>query len=210
MNESLEQRKGTIVALTWAYIAVYAFVNVVLFFIGCCQIVSSLSESGMDEAEADVQLDFFGIMQVSLLPFVVIISVLFFFYLRQLWKEIPSPFASTTPGKAAGYSLVPLFCCYWWFKSILGLVDDMNKFIVHHHCGSPLPTRAVALLCAFWVASHCYGLMGVFLPEDLLGLNILNALSIPVEICITCWGIYYLHSITLQFMDIKKSIENTA
>ena len=59
----------------------------------------------------------------------VMITTLVFTYmlLYQLWKLIPLDIARTTPGKAVGFSFVPLFNFYWWFVAFWGLGKDMNE-----------------------------------------------------------------------------------
>jgi hypothetical protein len=87
----------------------------------------------------------------------------------------------------------------------------MNKYIVHHRCGSIFPTPAIGILCAVWVVSHLVewnDVFSVFFQED-TGFSFFDILGILfdlVETAVTCWGVYYLHTITLQFMDMKKAV----
>jgi hypothetical protein len=59
----------------------------------------------------------------------VVITTLVFTYmlLYQLWKLIPLDIARTTPGKAVGFSFIPIFNFYWWFVAFWGLGKDMNE-----------------------------------------------------------------------------------
>lgn len=48
------------------------------------------------------------------------------------WSAIQDGHARTTPGKAAGFMLIPLFNIYWIFQAIYGFAQDYNKFIARN------------------------------------------------------------------------------
>ena len=59
----------------------------------------------------------------------LIILTVFFQYtlLYQCWNLIPRNIASTTPAKAVGFLLIPIFNFYWMFIAYNRLGKDMNK-----------------------------------------------------------------------------------
>jgi hypothetical protein len=50
----------------------------------------------------------------------------------KLWSAINDGQARTTPGKAAGFMLIPLFNLYWIFQAVHGFAQDYNKYIARH------------------------------------------------------------------------------
>lgn len=60
----------------------------------------------------------------------------------KLWSAINDGQARTTPGKAAGFMLIPLFNLYWMFQAIYGFAQDYNKYIARHgHKVPPLEEK---------------------------------------------------------------------
>jgi hypothetical protein len=75
-----------------------------------------------EESEAFVLISY--LFEIPLL----LVSMIFeFMLLYQCWKLIPASIARTTPGKAVGFSFIPLFQFYWWFVAFWGLCKDMNQ-----------------------------------------------------------------------------------
>ena len=63
-----------------------------------------------------------------MLTFAVIISVIGYLLLYRLWTLIQDGEARTTPGKAVGFCLIPLYNIYWNYTAYVGLAADLNKY----------------------------------------------------------------------------------
>ena len=134
-------------------------------------------------------------------------------YLKLFWQAIPQEFARTTPGKAAGYSLIPLFHLYWQFHALVGLLSDMNKFLNRY--GKPTFAKGLMIfICVYWVCSSlilCVGLIGIFAggKEDF---DIIGSFSIAgiadlsildtVDFIIAVFAIWYLRNKVMKFMSV--------
>jgi hypothetical protein len=77
---------------------------------------------------------FFGTIQtwasVTAIVLWVFILVLFLILLYKAWNRLPPSYARTTPGKAVGFSCIPLFNCYWTFQAVWGYSKDYNEWAV--------------------------------------------------------------------------------
>jgi hypothetical protein len=86
----------------------------------------------------NLQVDFEGIsiLILSVLNFVcmiigvIIASVL----LYRFWNIIQSGSNTrTTPGRAVGFTFIPIFNIYWFYVSYVGLAKDMNTYCVENN-----------------------------------------------------------------------------
>jgi len=73
----------------------------------------------------------FGLLCLSEIPMLISL-VLDFILIYRFWQIIQDGFARTTPGKAVGFLLIPVFNIYWYFVAYVGLAKDQNKFIARH------------------------------------------------------------------------------
>lgn len=53
------------------------------------------------------------------------------------WTTLQGGNARTTPGKAIGFLFIPFFNFYWVYQCIIGLRNDMNKYIANHRTDIP-------------------------------------------------------------------------
>ena len=74
----------------------------------------------------------------------------YYFYLRRLWEVIPKEFARTTPGKAAGFALIPYFTLIWNFIAFWGLYRDMNKATKFYGHGTTFNATLILMICIGW------------------------------------------------------------
>jgi hypothetical protein len=58
--------------------------------------------------------------------------VFYCFIIHKLWSLIPVNVAKTTPGKAVGFSFIPLFNLYWSFVAFHGLAQALNAETRRH------------------------------------------------------------------------------
>ncbi len=65
-------------------------------------------------------------------PISITSTVLQYILLYKFWKVIQDGFAKTTPGKAVGYSFIPLFSFYWLFIALGSLASELNHYILRH------------------------------------------------------------------------------
>lgn len=49
--------------------------------------------------------------------------------LYKAWASIQDGYARTTPGRAVGFMLIPVFNLYWSFRVIYGFAEDYNRFL---------------------------------------------------------------------------------
>jgi hypothetical protein len=71
---------------------------------------------------------------VGLLPGVLL--------LYKAWQSIQDGHARMTPGKAVGYSLIPVFNLYWMFQTTWGFAKDYNAYAARY----ALPVRRLSEL----------------------------------------------------------------
>jgi hypothetical protein len=70
---------------------------------------------------------FFG--TTGLLSLMALVNAIaFYVLLYKMWGTIQAGPARTTPGKAIGFMLIPLFNVYWLFVAVAGLAKDLNAF----------------------------------------------------------------------------------
>ena len=95
-------------------------------------------------------------LRAILVPLVLVALFVMFWctLIHSLWKLIPADIARTTPGKAAGFSLIPFFHCYWVFISILGLCKDMNKAFQQRGIRCHINEGLGTTYCIFFIAAY--------------------------------------------------------
>jgi hypothetical protein len=85
--------------------------------------------------------------------FFLLISLLFVLSLYyKAWLAIQDGYARTTPGRAVGYSFIPIFNVYWAFVVMVGFVADYNSFIERKKLDRrPLTSWNFWLLAVCWL-----------------------------------------------------------
>jgi len=137
--------------------------------------LNAIPEDDMDEVES-MGVAFIGFL--LLIPFMV--SWVFeFMLLYQLWKQIPSNIARTTPGKAVGFSFIPVFNFYWWFVAFWGLCKDMNETLYRRGTSHQVSEGLGLATCIFGIVHLILAIPVSFAPPGL---------SIPVDILMTLAG----------------------
>ncbi len=63
------------------------------------------------------------------IPFLIAAIVFDCIILYRHWWLLQGHGGRTTPGKAVGFSFIPLFSFYWWFVAYAGLVKDNNAYM---------------------------------------------------------------------------------
>jgi len=87
------------------------------------------------------------------------------FFHYHLWSLLPAQFAETTPGKAVGYMFVPLFNCYWVFRSYVAASRGLNRLADAHQIAPPRANLNLATAAAvFFVIGFGWMLVSLGLP----------------------------------------------
>jgi len=81
-----------------------------------------------------------------------IVSGCMLFY--QFWQQIPKDIARTTPGKALGFSFIPLFNFYWMFVAYKGLAEDMNKTLHRYRIQYQVNEKLGISLCILAIIAN--------------------------------------------------------
>ncbi|HUS18149.1 MAG TPA: hypothetical protein VMZ25_00730 [Terriglobales bacterium] len=105
--------------------------------------------SGSDaaaQAGVGAMLGSFGLAWLAILYGAAVQLLLIY----KAWSAINDGQARTTPGKAAGFLLIPLFNIYWVFQAIYGFAQDYNKFIARHQ--KQVPALDEKLFLAYPIA----------------------------------------------------------
>ena len=76
--------------------------------------------------------------------------------LHKLWSLIPADKARTTPGKAIGFLLIPLFNFFWSFIAIYGLAKALNT----ETCRRSVSEVASFIYCCSFVVPPLWAIMG--------------------------------------------------
>jgi hypothetical protein len=83
----------------------------------------------------------------------------YFFYIFRIWEEVPRELARTTPGLAAGLSLIPFFSWYWMFVALGGLYQDMNKAMESYGREKRFNVTLIIAACVVWLVSDLISIM---------------------------------------------------
>jgi serine/threonine protein kinase len=102
----------------------------------------------------------------------------------RMWTAIQDGKARTTPGKAAGFTLIPIFNLFWVFQIIWGFAKDYDKFVDRHSIGVPKLNAPLFLLCsislvAYWV----FGIFGGAVTVVLLLLHAAFLFPVVIAVC---------------------------
>ena len=76
--------------------------------------------------------------------------------LHKLWSLIPAHKAKTTPGKAIGFLLIPLFNFFWSFIAIYGLAKALNT----ETCRRSVSEVTSFIFCCLFLADPLWLIMG--------------------------------------------------
>lgn len=83
-------------------------------------------------------------------PFALTALVLLLVLVYRLWAALPPGAARTTPGKGAGFLLIPVFSLYWNFVAFYGWAQDYNRHVRERslpaHPVSPTVAMGIAVL----------------------------------------------------------------
>ncbi|MDP8225566.1 MAG: hypothetical protein P9L99_19555 [Candidatus Lernaella stagnicola] len=82
----------------------------------------------------------------------LIAAVLVILMYYKAWKALQDEEARTTPGKALGYSFIPVFNVYWIFVVMAGFAADYNSYVERHEL--PIEKRMGTGL--YWVTAFCW------------------------------------------------------
>lgn len=91
---------------------------------------------------------------VSLLP-LIFSMVIVLLCVYRMWAAMQDSYVRTTPGKAAGFLLIPIFNLYWMFHVFHGFAYDYNEYIVRHRLAATRVDEPlfrlfpVIVLCSF-------------------------------------------------------------
>jgi len=107
--------------------------------------------------------------------------------LYQLWKLIPRDIARTTPGKAVGFSFIPLYHFYWIFVAYKGLGEDMNKTLLRHGIQYRVNEGLGLTASILWVVSLAF--------SYLAGLPYVALIGTVVGLAGFVVGVFFYHSV---------------
>jgi hypothetical protein len=80
---------------------------------------------------------------------IVILCIL----LYRAWQSIQDGNARTTPGKAVGFTFIPLFNLYWFFVAWYGFAQDYNRYIERY--AITVPKLNESLFLAYCILNVC-------------------------------------------------------
>jgi len=91
------------------------------------------------------------------------------------WWLLQGHGGRTTPGKAVGFSFIPLFNFYWWFVAYAGLAKDNNAYMDKVGLQRPKMSYGLALsVCIVGIFANTIGLIPyvgivVAIPSMIIG-----------------------------------------
>ncbi len=95
---------------------------------------------------------------------------------HKAWSAIQDTHARTTPGKAIGFALIPLFNFYWVFQLCLGFAKDYNAYVRRYSIPAPELSQGLFLWASilpaptFLLAQIPFVGMAVAIPATVIGL----------------------------------------
>ena len=129
------------------------------------------------------------IMAILALFIILFCGVVAFIFVYNSWALIQNNTARTTPAKAAGFLLIPLFNLYWVFPAIYGFAVDYNRYAEKLSPGAPRLNEKVFLgFSVLFVLTPLF----FFIPA---------AASL---LALTCW-LYFIY-LTVVVFDASESI----
>ncbi|MEO8434990.1 MAG: hypothetical protein ABI596_08855 [Pyrinomonadaceae bacterium] len=115
-------------------------------------------------------------MVLIVFAYIVMFMVIFLWFhlYYKGWKAIRDGHARTTPARAVGFLLIPVFNGYWMFQAIWGFAKDYNTFIDRHSIDTRrLPEK---LFLAYVITILLWAIPGV----NVLAAAITLILNIPI------------------------------
>ena len=106
-----------------------------------------------------IPLLFVGIGLFTLIAAIVVGYILMY----NCWKVVPTNIARTTPGKAVGFSFIPIFHLYWMFVAVYGLGKDLNKALAQRGVRQPVVNEEMLLAALIMIFIPYIGMMSYIL-----------------------------------------------
>lgn len=202
----LPKQKRKDLLLIWLLIYLSGHLSVQLVGIAFAVIRMLFINGDHYAPDMDYLLEEFGEItrnaQIVSLPFLIVMGVGFFFFLRKLWEEIPQDIARTTPENAAGRAFIPVYHFYWWFVAFVGLTEDMRKTSDRFNGKIDLKPATSITVYVFWVVTTILtGMIGRF-----AGTNGGNALLILLSVAmgtVTTYFMVRLYGQTIKLINMK-------
>jgi hypothetical protein len=115
---------------------------------------------------------------------IIVTNILFLRLLYKAWSILPASFARTTPGKAVGYLLIPLYNLYWAWNAIPGFAHDYNKYVAQSQSFvKPQPVKFYNLFCALYLyVTWALGIATGFRSNEVVAAAFLFNLMIMIPI----------------------------
>jgi len=122
-------------------------------------------------------------LAIQLSSFLVLFGVmLVLFYC--MWKPIQDGHARTTPAKAVGFSLIPLFDLYWAFPVLWGFSKDFNRYLDRNSLDVKKLNKTLFLVSSMsYVLAFFVVPFGVIPARVILALNACVLLPVVATIC---------------------------
>jgi hypothetical protein len=100
-----------------------------------------------------------GIFYVILCIICIYCIVMSAILLHKLWSTIQSDCSRTTPAKAVGFLLIPIFSLYWVFQAYWGWTKDYNSYIEKNNIDvAKMPEKITLWTCIMMVISILPGI----------------------------------------------------
>ena len=196
-------RKRRITFWTVLYTISYVLLFGVVFFVNATMF-ALYQDKTLSSQEIEERVGVVGLMYITvgLPPISLAYLCCFYMYLYRLWEEVPAKFARTTPGYAAGFSLTPFFCCFWWFAAFVGLYYDMNKTMNSYGLGTRFGTVWVKIACVCWFVLYIFCII-MLATMDPASIWLGYAICIFLQTIITIPMLWVVRNSVLEFIDIK-------
>ncbi len=129
------------------------------------------------------------IMAILALCIILFCGVVAFLFVYSSWALIQNDIPRTTPAKAAGFLLIPLFNLYWVFQAIYGFAVDYNRYAEKHSPEAPRLNEKVFLgFSILFVLTPLF----LFIP------------AAAALLALACW-LYFIY-LTVVVCDAAESI----
>jgi len=208
-----QQRKKRISA--WTMYVIITLGVLTLIAIAHSLITVGILTGGMDHRSKHINTTVLDMIFFFLfVPSIVAYLSCYFFYVYRLWEEVPREFAQTTPGMAAGLSLVPFFSWYWMFVALGGLYQNMNKAMEFYGQEKRYNVTLVITACIVWLVGDLLTFMLVMVMAVVEQMDIespfLVFLHVVNIVWMILWGIFTIVILWIirknvrEFVDIKS------
>ena len=117
----------------------------------------------------------------------VLAAIVALVLLYRAWAQIQDGFHRTTPGKAVGFLVIPLFNLYWVFIALVSLATGLNAFTSRHRIDAPrtIPGLAIAycvlILCISIPIFGIFVIPAVMIVQYILFLQLANTSAAIAE-----------------------------